>query len=65
MVLHQMAPNDYVVARPMTYLFPEHGYDGAGIGVMSIAGDSHRDTPGNNSCRAKEGCYCLVPLRAE
>jgi len=50
----------------MTYLFPEHGSDGVGIGGMSITGNSLRDTTGDGAGGAKEGfCRCLIPLLTE
>jgi hypothetical protein len=55
-----------IPVRAMTYLFPEPGSDGVGIGGMSITGDSLRDTTGDHARRSEERfCRCLVALLAK
>ena len=64
MVLFQMIIQ--IPVRAMAYLFPEHGCDGAGIGGMSITGDSLRDTTGDCARRPEERfCRGLVALLTE
>jgi hypothetical protein len=47
----------------MTDSVPQCCFDRPRIGVMAIRGDPLRNTPGDNSRRAKEGfCRCLIPL---
>ena len=55
-----------IPVRAMTYLVPEHGYDGAGIDGMSVTSDSLRDTPGDCARRPEERfCRGLVALLTE
>ena len=50
----------------MAHLFPQLGFDGAGIGVVSITGDPLRDTTSDCARGPKEGFRCcLVPLLTE
>ena len=61
MVLLQMIIQ--VVVRAMLHGSPQLGFDRAGIGIVSIAGDSRRDTAGDGACGLEERFRrCFVAL---
>jgi hypothetical protein len=54
MILLQMIVQ--VTIGAMAHRFPELGFDGAGISVVAITGDSLRDTTRDGARRPEKGC---------
>ncbi len=56
----------HIPVRAMAHSFPQDSFEGTGIGVVAITGNSLRDTTGDGAGGAKEGfCRCLIPLLTE